>query len=109
MAVSPLGNVVYVNQNMQVASQNQSTQHARFDMQAFASMEEFDAKQKELKEVRPTEETHQIDPDAEHEKNQADQEEEEREKLAQEQRENEEEEEENGHPQLRPPHIDITV
>ncbi len=63
MAMSPLGNVVHVNQNMQVQTLLQAQQQHRADFQAFMNMEEFNDKLKELEEVRPTEESAQVDKD----------------------------------------------
>lgn len=108
MAVSPLGNIIYVNQNMQAGTQLQGNHQARFDLQAFAGLEEFDEKQKELKEVRPTERSHEVDPDAEHEKKHADQEEEEREKLANHQEESHTDDEQ-PKPRLNMHILDIKV
>lgn len=67
-AVSPIGNMIYLNQNMPVQAQQTSAQQVRFDMQAMTAMDDFVEKEKVVEEVRPAEEIHTIDPDQEHEK-----------------------------------------
>lgn len=78
--MSPLGNVIHVNQNMLVGSMQQGNAQNRVDIQAFARMEDFNDKLKELQEVRPTEETHHVDEDSEQEGQEQQQEQQEREK-----------------------------
>lgn len=68
MSVSPLGNINFINQNSPVVSHAASTQQARFDMQAAMASEISAQKEREVEEVRPTEETYQIDPEHEHER-----------------------------------------
>ena len=63
MAISPLGNIIHVNQNMQVQSVMQGNAQNRVDLQNFANMESFNDKLKQLEEVRPTEEISKIDKD----------------------------------------------
>lgn len=79
MAVSPVGNMIYVNQNMQVGASKQTDFQARLDAQNLAANEASNDKEKEVQEVRPTEETYKIDPEKEHEKDKKEQEEEARE------------------------------
>lgn len=68
MSVSPLGNVVYVNQNMHIASNLSSNLQNRFDLQNVAAMLKANEQKDEKAKIRPTEETHDIDPENEHEK-----------------------------------------
>ncbi len=68
MAISPLGSVIYTNQNTQAASVKQSDVQNRVDMQNIAAGATANEKGKEIREVRPTEETYKIDPEKEHQK-----------------------------------------
>lgn len=63
MAIGPVGNAVYVHQNMHVAASKQTSVLGRFDVQNFMAAEILKDKDKEVTEVRPTEETHATDPD----------------------------------------------
>lgn len=68
MSVSPLGNINFINQNSPVVSHTASTQQARFDMQSAMASDLSAAKEREIEEVRPAEETYMIDPEHEHER-----------------------------------------
>lgn len=68
MAVTPLGNTIFINQNMNVAANKQAETQNRFDLQSLAAMGLNDEKNDEIAQVRPTEETYKIDPEHEHEK-----------------------------------------
>ena len=68
MAVSPVGAMIYTNQNMNAAAVKQTDFQNRLDMQNVAAMASSNEKNKEIEEVRPTEETYKIDPEKEHEK-----------------------------------------
>lgn len=68
MAVSPLGNVVYVNQNMQTSTIQHANAQQRLDFQAMVNLEEMDEKLEEIEAVRPTEESEALDSDREKEK-----------------------------------------
>ena len=63
MAISPLGNIVYINQNMNVAASKVTNQLNRYDLQNFMTAEMVNEKEKIVTEVRPPEESHAIDPD----------------------------------------------
>lgn len=76
MSVSPLGNINFINQNSPVVSHVASTQQARFDIQAAMAEEISAQKEREVEEVRPTEETYRIDPEHEHEREKNNQEDE---------------------------------
>ena len=65
MAISPLGNIVYINQNMHIAASKVTNQLNRYDLQNFMTAEMIKDKDKIITEVRPTEESHGIDPDRE--------------------------------------------
>lgn len=68
MAITPIENVIHVNQNMHLASNLSSKVQNRFDLQNIAAMMKANEKKEEDAKIRPTEETHNIDPENEHEK-----------------------------------------
>ncbi|WP_024955058.1 hypothetical protein [Sulfurospirillum arcachonense] len=68
MAVSPIGGAIYTNQNMNAAAVKQTDFQNRIDMQNVAASAATNEKGKEVREIRPTEETYKIDPEKEHEK-----------------------------------------
>ena len=80
MAISPLSNIIYINQNMNVAASVQNMEFNRFDIQQMAAQALTNEKEKIVEETRPPEETHAIDPDREHERKEAEAREEERNK-----------------------------
>ncbi|QKF91388.1 hypothetical protein [Campylobacter sp. CCUG 57310] len=73
MPVTPLGNTIYINQNMNVVANKQADMQNRFDLQSLAAMTLKEDEDKEVVQVRPTEETYKIDPQHQHEKSQSDQ------------------------------------
>ena len=74
MAISPLGGVIYANQNMQVPAAKQIDFQNRLDLQNVVAAELLNEKEKEVEEVRPTEESYKIDPEHEHEREKKDEE-----------------------------------
>ena len=74
MAVGPIGNAIYVNQQTASVASVQNAHNNRVEFQNMAAQAAAQEKEKEVIEVRPTEENHAIDPDREHEKNEAEQE-----------------------------------
>ncbi|SFP20824.1 hypothetical protein [Hydrogenimonas thermophila] len=82
MAVSPLTNIVFINQNMHVAAGVQTAQFNRYDLQNIAAQALVNEKEKIVEEVRPVEESYKVDPDREHEREKAKEQEEEREQAA---------------------------
>ena len=74
MAVTPLGNSNFINQNAPVVSQVHANQQARFDMQALLAAELATQQNEEIQEVRPMEESYKIDPEKEHERQKNEQE-----------------------------------
>lgn len=74
MAVTPLGNSNFINQNAPVVSQVNANQQARFDMQALMASELATQQNEEIKEVRPMEESYKIDPEKEHERQKSEEE-----------------------------------
>ena len=72
MAIGPLGNIVFINQNTQVVASQANDQLNRYEVQNFMSAEAMREKEKVVTEVRPPEESHEIDPDRENNQAQED-------------------------------------
>lgn len=68
MAVTPLGNTIFINQNVNMVSNKVADVQNRFDLQNLAAASLASDEKQEVSEVRPTEETYKIDPENEHEK-----------------------------------------
>lgn len=75
MAISPVGGVIYVNQQMAGIAGEVGAVQNRFELQAIAAQALAQAQKKEVQEVRPTEENQSVDSNREHTKEQAEQEE----------------------------------
>ena len=71
MAIGPVGNAIYVNQQMANVASDKNAALNRFDLQNVAASDAANAKKKEVEEVRPTEKNHEVDPDREHQKQEA--------------------------------------
>jgi len=97
MPVSPLGNQIFINQNMSVASHTQAQHQGKIDFQTVLNVQEFQDKEKKVEETRPAEENEKIDPDREHEKKRQEQELENMEEQ-QKKRDDDEEESEGSNP-----------
>jgi hypothetical protein len=101
MAIGPVGNTIYVNQQMATVASEKNAILNRFELQALAAASAAQEKKEEIEEVRPTEENHGVDPDREHTKEQAEQEE---------RRSPHEEKNDESEPPLKPLHIlDVKV
>ncbi len=74
MAVTPLGNIILVNQNMHVAAGNQIDYQNRIEFQNIAAAAAANEKQRQIEETREMEEGHKVDPDREHFRERADEE-----------------------------------
>lgn len=70
-AVGPIGNTIHVNQQMASVASEKTSHMNRLDLQNVAAAEIANDKSKEVLEVRPTEESHEVDPDREHTKQEA--------------------------------------
>ena len=68
MAVTPLGNTIFINQNVNMVSSKVADVQNRFDLQNLAAASLASDEKQEVSEVRPTEEAYKIDPENEHEK-----------------------------------------
>ena len=74
MAVGPIGNAIFVNQQTATVASLQGNQNNRFDLQNVMAQAAANEKDEKVMEVRPTEENYEVDEDREHQKNEADQE-----------------------------------
>ncbi|MBU1657697.1 hypothetical protein KKG72_01415 [bacterium] len=74
MAIGPIGNAIYVNQQTASVSSAHGNQNNRYDLQNVAAQAAANEKEEKVLEVRPAEENQEVDADREHEKNEADQE-----------------------------------
>lgn len=74
MAIGPVGNSIYVNQQMASVSSVQNAHNNRIEFQNMVAQAAAQEKEEVVLEVRPAEENHEVDPDREHQKNEADQE-----------------------------------
>lgn len=102
MAVGPIGNAIFVNQMTPAATAVQNAHNNRVDFQNMIAQSQVQEKEKEVLEVRPTEENQEVDPDREHTKEEADQQ-----NKRSEKREPHEEEEETHEEEVHK--LDITV
>ena len=75
MAIGPVGNTIYVNQQMASVASDKNVQLNRFELQALAAQLIQQEQETEIQEVRPAEENQKTDSDREHAKEQAEQEE----------------------------------
>lgn len=74
MAIGAIGNAIFVNQMTANASSIQNAHNNRVDFQNMVAQAAVNEKDEKVLEVRPTEENQAVDPDREHQKNEADQE-----------------------------------
>jgi len=86
--LGPVENAIYVNQQTATVASDKTAMNSRFDLQALANANSLDGKDKEVQELRPTEENQGVDADREHQKNETDRE------LERSEKNNEKEEEE---------------
>lgn len=63
MAITPIGNVTYVNQNSQVGSLHHANNMQKVDFMLNANMQDFVDKLKAIQEVNKAPETSAINPD----------------------------------------------
>ena len=74
MAIGAIGNAIFVNQMTASVSSVQNAHDNRVNFQNMVAQATVQEKEAEVLEVRPTEENQEVDPDREHQKNEADQE-----------------------------------
>lgn len=77
MSITPLSAVTYVNQNTQTNSVQQANSQQRLDFAAVVNEEIMRQEEEKIKEVRPTEEITEVNPDDQREQEQEEREEEE--------------------------------
>jgi hypothetical protein len=75
MSITPVGGVIYANQQMAGIAGEVGAVQNRFELQALAAAALASEQKKEIQEVRPTEENQSVDSNREHTKEQAEQEE----------------------------------
>jgi hydroxylamine reductase (hybrid-cluster protein) len=75
MGISPVGGVIYANQQMAGIASEVGAANNRLELQALAAAAVASEQKKEIQEVRPAEENQNVDADREHNKEQAEQEE----------------------------------
>lgn len=63
MALSPIGNVTYINQNSQLGSIQYANNMQKVDIALNANMQEFVDKLKAVQEVSPTPQVEAVDPE----------------------------------------------
>ena len=66
--LNPLGNQIYITQNMHVAANKLGNQQNRLDYAQVLNLQEVEDKDKEIQDIRPPEAIEKTDPDKEHEK-----------------------------------------
>lgn len=71
MSVTPLGNVIQINQNMHIASTKFSSMLSRIDIQDLAAKQIAKDEKKGVEELRAAEEVHKVNEESEREKHQA--------------------------------------
>jgi len=74
MAVGPIGNAIYVNQQTATVASEKNAVQNRFELQNLAAAAAVNGREEEVQEVRPPEENQQVDADREHTKEEADEE-----------------------------------
>lgn len=75
MAVTPINNALFINQNAQAGSVQHANAQTKLDFQAMVNLQAMQDAQDEIQEVRPTEEIQKTDEDAEGSKQEQEQQE----------------------------------
>lgn len=74
MAIGPIGNTIYVNQQTPVVSNAVANIQNRLDFQNMVANAEAQKRDEKVQEIRPAEDNKELNPDREHERQEADQE-----------------------------------
>ncbi|MCX6075369.1 MAG: hypothetical protein NTW78_00610 [Campylobacterales bacterium] len=74
MSIGAIGNTIYVNQQTATVSSVQGNFQNRLDIQNVAAQSIVNEEEQKILEIRPAEGNHEVDPDREHERDEADQE-----------------------------------
>ena len=72
--IGPVGSAVFVNQMTASASSVQSAHNSRLDFQNMIAQATVQEKDEKVLEVRPAEENHEVDPDRDHQRDEAERE-----------------------------------
>jgi hypothetical protein len=68
MALGPIGNTIFVNQQSVAASNVQNAHNNRVEFQNMIAQASANEKEQQVLEIRPTEDNQGVDPDREHNK-----------------------------------------
>ncbi|SFV52055.1 hypothetical protein MNB_SM-7-1205 [hydrothermal vent metagenome] len=74
MAIGPVGSAIYVNQQTPYVASIKTDLNGRLEIQNFIAQQIANEQEKEIQEVREPEESHAINPDREHQRQEADEE-----------------------------------
>ncbi len=74
MPIAPIGNVILVNQQSPFVSSSVADTNARIELQNIMAQHLVNEEEKQIQEIREPEESHAIDPDREHQRQEADEE-----------------------------------
>jgi hypothetical protein len=91
MAIGPIGNAIFVNQMTPAAANVQNAHTNRVDFQNMVAQATVNERDEKVLAVRPAEESHEVDPDREHQRDEADRETQRSEKREEKEEEKEEE------------------
>ena len=72
--IGPVGSAVFVNQMTANVASVQGAHNSRLDFQNMIAQAAVQEKEEKVLEVRPAEENHEVDPDREHQRDEADRE-----------------------------------
>jgi len=72
MAISPLGNIVLVNQMTPAATAPQNAHTNRVELQNFMAQAAVQERDEKVLDIREAEESHALDPDRDHQRQEAD-------------------------------------
>ena len=72
--IGPVGSAVFVNQMTANVASVQGAHNSRLDFQNMIAQATIQEKEEKVLEVRPAEENHEVDPDREHQRDEADRE-----------------------------------
>ena len=91
MAIGPVGSVIYVNQQTPYVASIKTDFNGRLEIQNIIAQQIVNEQEKEIQEVREPEETHAVDPDREHQRQEAEEDLEAQKEAVEEKEEKEEE------------------
>ncbi len=70
--IGPVESAIFTNQQLASVASDKNAAQNRLDLQNSVAAEATNDKEKEVLEVRPTEENHKLNPDREHQRDEAD-------------------------------------